>query len=292
MTIGARLVELSDRRVYAIGGDPVIVGRDPQCDVLVSGTDVSRRHAYVLRTPQGIVVVDTSAHGTLVNGERVQSQRLLAGGDVIQIGGHSFLFDNAGSAGRPRYTGDLRLPTTSDHPSQAPGRRRTRKLDVGRTLAGLAARPSWSSRAREWIRRYALGEIVGLGAALAAAWLVHRATHSDVATAFGASLAESLGYYGAMVVQEMVQEAYAAGTKRTPYGLRQIAATWRALLLEFGPAELGDTLFLRPFTMWLGQETLGLAPGIVAGKVVADLAFYAPVILTYEIRKARDSRRP
>jgi hypothetical protein len=163
---------------------------------------------------------------------------------------------------------------------------------VSRTLAGLAARPSWSSRAREWIRRYALGEIVGLGVALAAAWLIHRATRSEVATAFGASIAESLGYYGAIVVREMVQEAYKAGTKRTPYGLRQVAATLRALLLEFGPAEMIDTLLLRPFTMWLGQELLGLAPGIVAGKLVADLAFYAPVILTYEIRKARSPRQP
>jgi pSer/pThr/pTyr-binding forkhead associated (FHA) protein len=37
--------------------------------------------------------VDSSLHGTFVNGERVQAQRLLADGDVVQVGNRSFRFD-------------------------------------------------------------------------------------------------------------------------------------------------------------------------------------------------------
>jgi hypothetical protein len=292
MTIGARLVELPDRRVHPIGTEPVVVGRDPHSDVPVSGDDVSRHHAYFLRTPQGIVVVDTSTHGTFVNGDRVQAQRLLVGGDVIHIGARAFVFDNGGSAGRPRFDANPDLPATTDHPSPRHVPRRTRKLDVIRTLEGLASRPSWRERAREWFRRYALGEVVGLGFAMGSAWLIQAATDSDVATAFGASIGESFGYYGTIVVREMVQEAYAAGSRRAPYGFRQMAGTWRALVLEFGPAELVDVLLIRPSAMWLGQEMLDLPLGILTGKLVADLAFYASVIMMYEIRKARDPRHP
>ncbi len=288
MHIGARLVELPDRQVHAIGATPLVVGRDPEADVRVAGDDISRRHAYFLRTPQGIVVVDTSTNGTFVNGERVQAERLLAAGDTLQIGGRSFVFEDGGSSGRPHYSPDLAVSTTSDPPSM----RRVRRRSGTRDVAGLAARPSWPVRMRSWLRRYAVGEVVGLGTALAAAWLVDAATDSEVATAFGASIGESVGYYGAIVVRELVQDAYAAGSRRVPYGVSQMAATWRCLLLEFGPAEVVDTLVLRPFTMWLGQDALGLPFGILAGKLAADLGFYAPVILMYELRRARGDRRP
>jgi pSer/pThr/pTyr-binding forkhead associated (FHA) protein len=47
----------------------------------------------VLRTPQGFLLVDSSLHGTFVNGDRVQAQRILADGDVIRVGSQSFRFD-------------------------------------------------------------------------------------------------------------------------------------------------------------------------------------------------------
>jgi len=54
------------------------------------------------------------------------------------------------------------------------------------------------------------------------------------------------------------------------------------LLVEFGPAELLDTFVIRPaaigFTVWL----LGPALGILAGKLLADVAFYALAIATHE----------
>ena len=39
--------------------------------------------------------------------------------------------------------------------------------------------------------------------------------------------------------------------------------------------------------MWLGTQVFGRGLGIVAGKLMADLAFYVPVIYTYERRKRR-----
>jgi hypothetical protein len=236
-----------------------------------------------------VVVVDTSTNGTFVNGDRVQAERLLAAGDSIQIGDRAFLFDDGGSGGSPRYSIASGLPSTSDHPSRSPVALRShRRLDVARTLARLAGRRSFKAKAAEWFRRYFAPELVGLGAAVAGSWLVYSAADSEVAAAFGGSIGESLGFYGTFIVREMVHDAYTAGARRAPYGLRQMAATWRGLLLEFGPAELVDSLLLRPFAMWLGQDFLGRPFGIVAGKFFADLAFYAPVIVTYELRTNRD----
>jgi pSer/pThr/pTyr-binding forkhead associated (FHA) protein len=88
-----RLVCLPDGKSYLVGAAPLTMGREPSSNVPVHSEEVSRSHAYVLRTPQGFLLVDSSLHGTYVNAERVQGQRILADGDVIQIGGHSFRFD-------------------------------------------------------------------------------------------------------------------------------------------------------------------------------------------------------
>ena len=79
---------------YLIGTAPLTIGRGPESDVPVHDEDVSRNHAYVLRTHQGFLLVDSSLHGTYVNGERIQAQRLLENGDLVQIGNRSFRFDS------------------------------------------------------------------------------------------------------------------------------------------------------------------------------------------------------
>ncbi|HEY5940651.1 MAG TPA: hypothetical protein VIT87_07520 [Gemmatimonadales bacterium] len=61
--------------------------------------------------------------------------------------------------------------------------------------------------------------------------------------------------------------------------------TWRGLFLEFGPAELLDTGAIRPLAMAVCTRVLGWGLGIVAGKVLADVVFYLPVIWVYEHRR-------
>jgi len=80
-----RLVSLPGDQSYFIGATPLTIGRGPESDVPVHSEDVSRNHAYLLRTPQGFLLVDSSLHGSYVNGVRVQAQRLLVDGDVVQV---------------------------------------------------------------------------------------------------------------------------------------------------------------------------------------------------------------
>jgi hypothetical protein len=279
-----RLVSLATGKSYVMGMAPLTIGREPSSIVPVHSEEVSRSHAYILRTSQGFLLVDSSLHGTYVNAARIQAQQVLTDGDVIQIGGQTFRFDLR-SADPATQLDPPSTPETSQHARPTPaGARPTGKL--GLALA-LNDRSSWQIRIKTWIRRYGPSELAGIAMALGGSWLGYRATGSVVAAAYGGALGEAIGFYGSLVIREMIEEAYFAGARRAPYGAAQMIRTWRGLLLEFGPAELLDTGVIRPLMMALFTGLLGWGPGIVVGKVVADVAFYLPVIYVYESRRPR-----
>src|SRR6266849_5095892 len=89
---GGRGVSLTDGREYVITGASLVFGREAGCDVVVAGKDVSRRHAEIVVTPKGYVLVDSSTNGTFVNEERVEGQRILARADVLRLGDEQFRF--------------------------------------------------------------------------------------------------------------------------------------------------------------------------------------------------------
>ncbi|MDQ3137176.1 MAG: FHA domain-containing protein, partial [Gemmatimonadota bacterium] len=89
---GGRLVCLTDGREYKVTAEPLVFGRDAGSDVVVGGTEVSRRHATIQPTADGYVLNDLSVNGIYVNGERVGRQHLLARADVIRIGHDEFRF--------------------------------------------------------------------------------------------------------------------------------------------------------------------------------------------------------
>jgi len=89
---GGRIVCLTDGREYTVGPNPLVFGRDAGSDVVVSGTDVSRRHAEIQASPEGYVLMDVSVNGTYVNGERAGRRCLLARADVIRIGHDEYRF--------------------------------------------------------------------------------------------------------------------------------------------------------------------------------------------------------
>jgi pSer/pThr/pTyr-binding forkhead associated (FHA) protein len=89
---GGRLICLTDGREYTIQDGTLVFGRDASADVVVSGTEVSRRHAEIKTTPDGYVLMDLSVNGTYVNGQRVGRSHLLARADVIRVGHDEFRF--------------------------------------------------------------------------------------------------------------------------------------------------------------------------------------------------------
>jgi len=84
---------LDDGQRVAIGEDPVTIGRLPECDIVLSDPNVSRRHAEVRRQGNGFVVVDLgSTNGTRVNGAGVRERRI-DDGDVITVGSTKVRFE-------------------------------------------------------------------------------------------------------------------------------------------------------------------------------------------------------
>ena len=99
-TTGGRLVSLTDGREYVIMSAPLVMGREAGCDVVIPGKDVSRRHAEIVPSAKGYLLVDSSTNGVFVNDVRVPGQRVLTRGDVIRVGEESFRFyaDQAAAA--------------------------------------------------------------------------------------------------------------------------------------------------------------------------------------------------
>ena len=280
-----RLVRLPGGAAHLIGRQPVTIGREPSCDIPVHHEDVSRRHAYVLRTPQGFLLVDSSLHGTYLNGVRVHGQHLLHDGDVLEIGGQPFRFDvqAAEPTGWSSVEVPAAVPETTEHPRTYPSLPHlTAKM---RMAASLNEPTSWRKRLRIWVARYGFSELAGITTAFAGSWLLSSATGNSIATAYGAAVGEAVGFYGSLITRALIHEAYAAGSQRRPFGFREMIVTWRGLFLEFGPAELLDTGLIRPLAMSVGISTLGPGLGVVAGKILADIAFYLPVIWIYEHRR-------
>ncbi|MEA3440263.1 MAG: FHA domain-containing protein [Chloroflexota bacterium] len=65
---------------------PIIVGRDPDCDIVIPDRQVSRRHARFTPSIKGILVEDLgSKNGTHWNGKPIFKAVKLQDGDIIQI---------------------------------------------------------------------------------------------------------------------------------------------------------------------------------------------------------------
>jgi pSer/pThr/pTyr-binding forkhead associated (FHA) protein len=71
-----------------------VIGRSPDADIVLSSTDVSRRHAEVVPDEAGWVLVDLgSTNGVRLNASLVGVPTLLTDGDVIEIGSSELIFE-------------------------------------------------------------------------------------------------------------------------------------------------------------------------------------------------------
>jgi len=90
--VPAELVLPGGGRVH-IEGEPVVIGRMPECTVVLSDPNVSRRHAEVLRINEAFMVRDLgSTNGTKLNGAPIR-ESYLASGDNITVGSTTLVFE-------------------------------------------------------------------------------------------------------------------------------------------------------------------------------------------------------
>lgn len=134
------------------------------------------------------------------------------------------------------------------------------------------------ARMQVWFHRYLPAELVGTSAALAGALFAARGGVEQAVVA--AAVAEAMGFYAFVTLREyrLVRE------RRRTSSAAAIAV--RGVVAEFGVAEAADTILLRPLAMFTFASLLGgLLPGVIAGKLVSDVAFYGLAIPAYELRQ-------
>ncbi|HEY5150323.1 MAG TPA: hypothetical protein VIJ23_10960 [Mycobacterium sp.] len=136
----------------------------------------------------------------------------------------------------------------------------------------------------EWVRRYLPCEIAGTVGELGGAGLLFVLTESFAAAAVGGTIGASVGFY-AIAFGNAVRMSYAIQTHRR-WPVRFAAANGlalRSVAIEFGPAELVDSLAVRPLAYYLGPVLVDTAMlGWIGAKVFSDLAFYACAVFSYE----------
>jgi DNA-binding winged helix-turn-helix (wHTH) protein len=101
-----------DRTLALSEGDNVI-GRDPQCNVWLDESGVSRQHARIRidGAARSAALEDLeSTNGTFLGRDRVKGQRALTDGDLIKIGSVQLKF-REWSADKPRPTERIRRRT-------------------------------------------------------------------------------------------------------------------------------------------------------------------------------------
>jgi hypothetical protein len=115
-------------------------------------------------------------------------------------------------------------------------------------------------------------------------------THNPALVAIAALVGEIIGFYAVLAITIYVEQVQVSPRWRTA-----MARTFLLLIAEFGVAELLDTLLVRPAALMLG---VWLIPdpvwGILAGKVLADIVFYAIAAGAFTITVKvglRDGRR-
>lgn len=98
----------------------LVLGRAPECDIVMNSPEISRRHAQVRPTPEGVMVEDLgSGNGVWINDKRV-AQGLLRPGDELRLHTARYVLSVPGQ--------DLPAARPQAMPTPAPGARRGRIL--------------------------------------------------------------------------------------------------------------------------------------------------------------------
>ena len=110
----------------------LVLGRESTCDVVIADRQVSRFHARLTPTEEGIMVEDLgSKNGTHLNGVALTSPNMLKDGDKVQVGFvQEFLF----------FTSDATMPLTKTMPASMPSMKAS--CSAGLLDQTLAPRPN------------------------------------------------------------------------------------------------------------------------------------------------------
>lgn len=99
--------------VYELGDREVLLGRHPECHVILKDSTVSRRHARFVKTSDGYFVDDVgSQHGTRVNGDLIRGQTRVHDQDEVEISQVRLVFVDGSGSGSGHADEESDRPST------------------------------------------------------------------------------------------------------------------------------------------------------------------------------------
>ena len=118
------LREMRTGRSIGVPRAGMLIGRSEECQLVVPGRGVSRRHALLEPYATGFAVSDLSANGTLVNGIKCRDHQALSSGDVLRIGLEDYRVENGSAIQAPHsesqrpteFVPTVAAPTENDRP--------------------------------------------------------------------------------------------------------------------------------------------------------------------------------
>ncbi|GAB2650665.1 hypothetical protein GCM10027035_51030 [Emticicia sediminis] len=144
------------------------------------------------------------------------------------------------------------------------------------------------NKAKEWIKRYLPAEIISIVVTLVSSVLTYKLTNSNITTALVGTWVGNIGYFGTILLSDVYGTSKELKLNNRPYTFKTFGLNIRALFIEFGIAEFFDSLFVRPtlmyyFPIWVNDISLG----VIIAKFAADITFYVPAIIAYELSKKK-----
>jgi hypothetical protein len=143
-------------------------------------------------------------------------------------------------------------------------------------------------KVKEWMRRYLPAEILSVLATMGGAAWAFWTTENRVTTALVGTWAGNVAYFGFLLLADALYARRVRHANGQRYTLRTFWQNVRALAVEFGVAEVADSFVIRPALMYYLPLLFGsLSWGVLAAKLLADVTFYVPAIISYELSKKR-----
>ncbi|MBW3128952.1 hypothetical protein [Hymenobacter profundi] len=139
---------------------------------------------------------------------------------------------------------------------------------------------------REWLRRYLPAELASVAATLLGAALAYALTQQRLTAALAATWAGNVAYFGLILARDVRTTQRRLQATGHTYTTSDLLRNLRALVIEFGVAEVLDSFLIRPtllyyVPLWVGN----FAGGVLLAKFAADVTFYVPAIIGYELSK-------
>jgi len=138
---------------------------------------------------------------------------------------------------------------------------------------------------KEWLRRFLPAEIGGTIMAMFASYITYFYTGNKVFAAYAGTLGNNIGFYAPVILHDSNILRKKLEKEHKKFTFWAFLHLLKKMLLEFGPAEILDSFFIRPFFLFIFPVLLKNYPvGILVGKIVADVVFYIPVIISQELQ--------